>query len=229
MKPKISIVAPAFNEEKLLTVFLNGCVSELDKLKNSYEIIIVENGSQDKTFQIAKDFSRNNHNIKVFHLPKPAFGPALIKGMNIAKGDYLVVFNVDFWDKKFLNLKKLNFNKFDIYVGSKTLPESLDKRPLTRRITTFGLYLALKFIFKYQGTDTHGIKIFNRSKIIPILKKCKLKSGIFDSELLIRAQRGGLRIADIPVIIREHRPNRFGIKRILETPSDLLALYKALK
>ncbi|PIU03822.1 hypothetical protein COT44_00895 [Candidatus Shapirobacteria bacterium CG08_land_8_20_14_0_20_39_18] len=229
MPTDISIIVPAYNEEKLLPSFLNDLIFCLKEKNIDDEIIIIENGSKDKTLEIARSFSKKNNQIKTIHLAKPSFGQALRNGMMKAKGEYLVIFNVDFWDKKFLDLTKLEINKHDIIVGSKNLSQSGDNRPLVRRITTRGLGLILQLFFRYKGTDTHGIKIMNRKKILPILKQCKLKSGMIESELLIRAQRNGLRITEIPVKISEHRPNRFGYQRIFKTPGDIISLFLVFK
>lgn len=225
----LSVIVPAYNEEKLLSIFIKEVVSYLEKTCPDYELLIVENGSQDKTLEIARAFSQKNRHIKAEHLAKPSYGAALVWGMKKAKGDYLVIFNVDFWDKKFIDLAKIDLFGYDLVNGSKNLPGSYDKRPLTRRLVTRGFNLLLKILFGFLGTDTHGIKALRREKILPVLKKCKIKTGIFDSELVIRAQRAGLKFLELPVEIEEIRPNRFGFKRILETPKDLLKLYLALR
>lgn len=225
----ISVIVPAYNEEKLLSDFLKEVTDCLKKNSPDYELIIVENGSQDKTLEIARSFAKENKKVKVEHLAKPGYGKALIRGLKKAKGKYVVLFNVDFWDKRFLDLVKVNLLGYDIVTGSKNLPGSRDRRPLTRRLVTKGLSCFLRLFLGFSGTDTHGIKVLRRSKILPILKKCKTETGIFDSELLIRSQRAGLKILALPVEVEEVRPNRFGIKRILDTPGDLYHIYIALK
>lgn len=225
----ISIIIPAYNEEKLLAVFLEELSSCLRKFILPFELIIVENGSHDKTLEIANFWAKKDKRIKVIHLPKPGYGQALIKGMKIAKGDYMVIYNVDFWDVKFIDICKVDLLGYEIVTGSKNLSLSKDERPFSRRVVTRLFSLLLRILFKYKGTDTHGIKTIRRKAIISILKRCKTKTGIFDSELLIRAQRAHLKILELPVEVVEKRPNRFGIKRIWETPKDIWQLYQALK
>lgn len=225
----ISIVVPAYNEEKLLPGFLKEVTSYLEKTCPDYEIIIVENGSRDRTLEIAKDFAKKNSRVKVEHLAKPSYGKALIYGLKKASGDYLVVFNVDFWDERFIDLVKVNLLGYDIVTGSKNLSGSSDRRPFSRRVVTRGFSFFLNIFLGYKGTDTHGIKTLRRSKVFPLIRKCRTQTGIFDSELLVRAQRAGLKILELPVEISEKRPNRFGIKRILETPKDIVKLYLALR
>lgn len=225
----VSVIAPAYNEEKLLPSFLKEVTEYLEKGGFNYEVIIVENGSQDKTLAVARVFSQKNKSVRVEHLTKAGYGRALICGFKKAKGDFIVVYNVDFWDKRFLDLVKVDLLGYDLVTGSKNLPGSFDKRSFSRKLVTKSFALFLRLLLGYKGTDTHGIKTLRSSKINPILKKCRTETGIFDSELLVRSQRAGLKILELPVEISEKRANRFGIKRILETPKDILKLYLALR
>lgn len=225
----LSIIVPAYNEEKLLPGFLKEVTAYLKKANPDYELIVVENGSQDRTLEIARIFAKKDKRIRVEHLSRPAYGKALIGGIKQARGDYVAIFNIDFWDERFIDIVKEDLLGYDIITGSKNLPESCDKRPLSRRLVTKGFNLFLRIFFRYKGTDTHGIKVLRRNIVMPIVKKCRTKTGIFDSEFLVRAQRVGLKILELPVEITEKRPNRFGIKRILETPGDIWNLCQALK
>ena len=227
--PLLSIIVPAYNEELLLPEFLREVCLCMEKSALGHEIIIIENGSEDRTLEIAKNFSTKNSNIVVEHLNKPGYGQALIRGIKLAKGKYILIYNVDFWDKKFIDLVKVDLLGYDIVVGSKSLPGSSDKRSFLRRFITKITNFLLKLLLGFSGTDTHGIKVFSTDKIIPVLRKCKTRTGIFDSELLIRAERMGLKILELPVSLVEKRPNRFGIKRIIETPKDFWQLYQVLQ
>ncbi len=143
---KLSIILPAKDEEELLPSVLKEIVSYLKKTGLSYELIVVENGSTDNTFKIAKDFSKENTRVRVERLEKPAYGEALIHGINKARGDYIVIFNVDFWDKKFIDITKIKLLGYDIVTGSKNLPGAVDNRPLARRLITRGYNFLLDFI-----------------------------------------------------------------------------------
>lgn len=225
----ISVIVPAHNEEKLLPEFAREVTSYLEKNLPNYELLIVENGSTDKTLEIAKRFAQKNKRIKVYHLPKPSYGEAALRGFKEARGSYIIFFNVDFWDRRFIDLVKVDLLGYDVIAGSKNLPGSRDERPFSRRFISRGLNIFLKVFFGYPGTDTHGIKVFHQRRLLPILKRCKTKTGIFDSELLIRAQRKGLKILELPVEVVEKRPSRFGVRRILETPRDIWQLCQHLR
>jgi len=226
--PNISVIVPAYNEEKLLPTFLKEITLALKKIGLSNEIILVENGSNDLTLNIARKFAIKNKNLKVLHLDNPGYGKALVHGLRAAKGQYWIIYNVDFWDKKFLDLTIIDLLGYDLIIGSKNLPGSKDDRSFIRRLITISFNFSLKILFGFQGTDTHGVKAIRSTKAIAILKQCKTNTGIFDSEFVIRLQRAGLNILELPVRITEKRANRFGIKRMFQTPGDLLMLYKAL-
>mgnify|MGYP001607864908 FL=1 len=126
-------------------------------------------------------------------------------------------------------LTKVNILEQDIIIGSKCLPGSLDFRGFRRRAVTKVFNLFLNLFLGYRGTDSHGIKLLRLQTVLPILKLCKTKTGIFDSELMIRSQRGGLKILELPVTVKEIRPDRFGLNRLLKTPLDIYKLYISLK
>jgi glycosyltransferase involved in cell wall biosynthesis len=228
-KPKISVIVPVHNEEKLINAFIREVTVFCKKQKISYELILVENGSTDKTKDLILLQIRKNPNIKLITLQKPGYGQALKTGLLRASGNYLVVYNVDFWDPALFRLASDGLVGADIILGSKTLPASTDNRPFSRRLITFIFNTVVRHLFSYPGSDTHGIKVFRRNKILPILKKCRTTSGIFDTELMILASRNGLMIKEIPVKLKEVRPARFGLKRLFQTPPDLLRLISAVK
>ncbi len=225
----LSIVTPVFNEEEIVANFIDKLSFFLKKEKIDYELILVENGSTDKTPAIISDAAKKNSKLRVFHLPRPSYGQALRLGLKRAIGDYSVVFNVDFWEPKFLTMAtKQNLLGADILVGSKNLPLSKDERPLKRKLITRGFMVFLRLFLGFKGTDTHGIKVFRRSVLDRLLSRCRLSSGLFDTELLIRAQRTGFKITEVPVRVKEIRRPRFK-GRFLDTPKDICELFLALQ
>lgn len=226
MKTKVSVVLPARNEEQLIKSCLTDIYKFLDSKKYAYEILVVINGSSDETLNIVKELSLKNKNIKIVD-SKAGYGQALKKGMQVAKGDYVVIFNVDFYDLKMIDLVDIDLYGRDLVMGSKMAHWSEDKRELQRRIFSFGYNLLLKALFGFRGSDTHGIKVMKRIVVDKILKKCKTTSGIMDTEFVIKAQRDNFKIADFPVVVEEKRGPRFP-NRLLSTPIDIYSLYKSL-
>lgn len=225
---RLSIVLPARNEEQLILKTLNSIYSYLKNKEYKSEVIIVLNGCSDKTEELVKNF-KSDKNLKLVILKsKPGYGHALKKGMGFAKGKYIAIFNVDFFDLKMIDLMEIDLYGRDLVMGSKMAHWSEDRRGLSRKIFSYVYNFLLKVFFSFKGSDTHGIKIMRRSVISKVLKKCKTTSGIMDTEFVIKTQREGFKIADFPVVVEEKRIPRFS-NRLFSTPIDIYNLYKSLR
>lgn len=225
---KLSIIIPAYNEEEYVESSVSALIRDL-KANNidGFEVIIIENGSSDNTLNICRSLQRTYpQELRLVSLPDANYGKALKAGIKNASGKNIAIFNIDFWDIKFLKDALLLLKENDFIVGSKVLAGSHDKRPLTRKAVTMFLNILIKYTFKYEGTDTHGIKAIRNDKVSMFIDKCVLEKELFDTELMIRAQRMGLTIAELPVEVAEIRPTRYGfLKRACCTLRDLTRLY----
>lgn len=231
---KLSIVIPIYNEEAILEREVGSIVSDMKKVLPDvqYELLLVENGSHDRTHAIAEDLARRHLEIRAMHLPNAEYGAALKHGLLKAQGEFVVLFNIDFWDVPFIRkaLDLLNAEYLDMIVGSKTMQGAEDTRPLVRRIITRLFNLLLRKVFGFSGTDTHGIKFLRRNKMVPIIEACKTEREIFDTEFVMRAQLAGLKSEEIPVVCEERRKTTYTIlKRIPRTVKDLIILFFTLR
>jgi glycosyltransferase involved in cell wall biosynthesis len=224
---KVSIVLPARNEEQLIGATLSDILKYFKNKNYRYEILVVINGCTDKTVEIVNSHTNKNKNVKIIN-SKPGYGLALKKGMQSSMGQYVVIFNVDFYDLKLIDLVDIDLYGRDLIMGSKMAHWSEDKRSNLRKMYSLGYNLLLKILFGFKGSDTHGIKVMRKEVINKILKKCKTNSGIMDTEFVIKAQRENFKIADFPVVVDEKREPRFP-NRLFSTPVDLYNLYKSLK
>ena len=224
--PNFSIVIPVYNEANVISQQIRKLVSELEKQRiNDWELILVENGSNDQTKEVAKKNCRQYPKVKLIILPKAEYGAAIKEGIKNSVYPFIVLFNIDYWSITFLR-KSLIFMKsnpdYDIVLASKTHDESTDKRPLQKKvITKFFNKIILQKIFKYPGTDTHGIKTF-RKTILPLMKNCYSKHFIFDTELLLKAKQNKFKIKEFPIKVKELRKSPSNIiRRIRITIIDL--------
>lgn len=224
----LSIILPTRNEELLINRTIDDILKYLSKRKiTDYEILVVINGTNDKTKEIVLQESRTNKKIKVIE-SKPGYGFALRKGLKESKGGYVIVYNVDFYDLNMIDLASIDLYGKDFIVGSKMAHWSEDKRTNVRKCVSWAFNLYLKTFFGFKGSDTHGIKIMKKDVVDNVLPKCKTTSGIFDTEFVLRSQYAGYKFADFPVLVEEKRPPRFS-QRILQTPKDVYNLYHSLK
>jgi hypothetical protein len=100
-------------------------------------------------------------------------------------------------------------------VGSKAMKGASDQRPLLRRAATRIINGMLRVALDFRGTDTHGLKAFTRSALLPIVEACVIDRDLFASELVIRASRADLRVLEIPVRLHEKRPPAINlVKRV---------------
>lgn len=224
---KISIILPTRNEEQLIKDTIISITSFFIKIKYDYEILVVLNGSSDKTEKIVKELSKDNKSLIILK-SKPGYGYALRKGLIMAKGEYLAIFNVDFFDLDMIRLADIDLYGKDLIIGSKMTPWSVDDRPMIRKFISSFLNTLLKILFGFRGSDTHGIKLMRKKLSDKILPMCQTYSGIFDTEFVIRTQKEGFEIADYPVKIIEKRSSRFS-NRLFQTPGDMFKLWKAMK
>ncbi len=223
---KVSVILPSRNEEQLLKNAILDVFKYIKNKKYSFEILVVENGSDDNTEEIIRNLQKAHKEIKLLK-SKPGYGYALRKGIENAAGEFIIIFNVDFYDLRLIDLIDIDLYGRDFIIGSKMANWSKDKRSKTRKFVSYLFNKYLNIALGFKGSDTHGIKIIKREVIKNVYKKCKTTSGIFDTELVIRAQRAGYKFADFPVTVEEKRPPRF-TQRLIDTPKDIYNLTRSL-
>jgi len=222
----VSVVIPVYNEEGLLETAVTDLVAKMNEIPLVYEIIIAENGSKDRTREIAQSLTKKFRNIRVLHESEPNYGRALKKGIEEARGAICICDEIDICDVGFYRraLNILTEDKADMVIGSKRHPESADKRPWIRRFATLVINLLLRVLLGFKGSDTHGLKAFHTQRLLPIVQSCVVEKDLFASELVIRAQRAGLRIVEIPLFITEKRKPSINLFR--RVPNVLWNLFR---
>jgi glycosyltransferase involved in cell wall biosynthesis len=222
-----SVIIPVYNEADILQDTLSELTSKLEqRFGHGWELILVENGSRDTSYDLCQWWAKNVSNVRAFHLPCPSYGQALQLGILKARQPIVVIFNVDFWDLDFLERALELCEQCDVVCGSKTLIASQDQRPLWRRLVTYLFNAALRLSLNFSGTDTHGIKVFRREPFVPLARKVRAERELFDTELLLRASRQGYILAELPVTVIEKRPSRYNNwRRARNTLHDLAKIF----
>lgn len=226
----ISIVLPAYNEYDTLPTTVSDVDTYLLARKEPYEIIIVENGSTDNTADVGQELSEQYPAVVFFKESIADYGNALRRGFRESHGDIIVNFDVDFYDVDFLEravtiIRETDHARPSIVVGSKRTIGANDERPPLRRLATFVFSTILRVGFGLGVTDTHGVKAFHRSSVAPFEEQCHYTIDLFDTELILRCERAGLVVHEIPVSVKESRPARSGLmSRIPRTLKGLLSM-----
>jgi hypothetical protein len=226
--PAVTVVLPAHNEAGMLGEAVSEVVNGLREGARSFEVVVVENGSTDDTAAIANRLAGEFPELRALSLPEPDYGRALRAGLLAAVGDVVVNFDVDFCDLGFLDRAVPMVEAADgpaVVVGSKRTAGSADTRGWQRRLVTGVFSSLLRFGFGLTVSDTHGVKAMRRSAVAPLAQHCRNGADLFDTELILRAERAGYRIAEVPVEVVEKRPARSSIRaRIPRTVKGLAAL-----
>jgi glycosyltransferase involved in cell wall biosynthesis len=224
----VELVIPVYNEEGILEGQL---VPLLENPPFPIRITIVENGSSDRTREILARLCGRYDALRAINLPRPNYGLAMRKGLEAATGEIVIVDDLDVLDTDFWKRGlEANAGGVDIVQGSKVLAGRNDSRPLIRKLATLALTGLLKLLFRYPGTDTHGPKVLQLSKISPFLAQCGTELDIFPTELVLRCFRAGLVIRELPIHLREIRATPFPLrKRVRRAVRDLFKLRRALR
>jgi glycosyltransferase involved in cell wall biosynthesis len=227
----ISIVVPAHNEEAYLRAATTTVLDGLRRRGEPFEIVIVENGSADRTAGIAAELAAAEPEVRLLQLPVADYGRALRAGFLAACGELVVNFDVDFVDLGFLDraVALARAGDMAVIVGSKRGPGAEDGRSIGRRTVTGVFSLLLHYGFGLRVRDTHGLKLLRRAPVAPLVAACRSGADIFDTELVLRAERAGLAVEEIPVRVKEQRPPRTSVAaRIPRTLLGLVRLRRTL-
>jgi len=202
-----SVVVPIYNEEEILLDSCHKILKICKKMEIDFEIIFSENGSTDKTLTLINEFSSEKSECKVISNQVANYGIALRNGFQEARNDMIISFDIDYFSEEFL-LDSLSLEKkYSAITASKRLNESQDGRKLVRRIATNFFVLILKILFQTSMSDTHGMKGIRRSSCEEEIQNVVSTQDLFDTELLLRIERSGGYIHEVPAMINEIRPS----------------------
>lgn len=231
--PEVSVVIPVYNEEEILA----DSVADLQRGfaaigLAAYEIWLAENGSRDRTAALAAELAAADPRVRTFSCASPNYGAALREGIERARGEFVVCEEIDLCDVGFhaRALELLRAGAAELVIGSKAMRGAEDRRPLWRRAATRAYNGLLRVTLGFSGTDTHGLKAFKRSALVPVVRRCVVGHDVFASELVIRAEREGVRVREIPVALAEKRaPSVHLLRRVPRVLHNLVRLMLAIR
>lgn len=229
MSRSVSIVVPVYNEAGFIPWALPRMVEEVVRAAPDAEVLLVENGSSDDTGRVATEVAAGTP-VRVISLAAPDYGAAMRHGFLVSDGEWVVNFDIDYFSGEFLNTVLSQPPEVDMVIASKRDPESTDRRPLVRRVATRVFNLLLRFILGSRVSDTHGMKGFRRSLVDDLGPLVISTKDLFDTELVIRAERAGYRILEVPVEVAEIRAARSSlVRRVPRTIAGLFRIRRLLR
>lgn len=224
-------MVPAHNEGAHIYGNIREIQRVFDEIGCRYELIVIDDGSKDETYENAQKATKGFSNIIVKRMRQNrGKGRALKYGFHFAKGD-LVAFldaDLDLHPEQIQNLFKImNEEEVDVVIGSKRHPESKLKYPWHRKVISNVYFFLIKIMFGLPIKDTQtGIKLFKYEVLKKIFPKVLIKRYAFDLELLANAHHLGYEIAEAPITLNYQRfMGRIGLKAIYHTGLDTLAIF----
>ena len=227
----LSVVIPAYNEEKRLPKTLKSINDYLVKQSYGYEIIVVNDGAKDKTADVVKSLMPTIKNLQLIdNKVNQGKGAVTRQGMLAAKGKYRIFTDAD--NSTTINQVEKMFPEFekgfDVVIGSRDVKGAILNPPQgpARRFVGNVFNLMVQVILGLWGVwDTQcGFKAMTEKATLEIMPMCKVNRFAFDPEILILARRKGYKIKEIPVIWVNDLQSTVTIKAIYRMLRDLLGI-----
>lgn len=228
MNQKVSVVIPAYNENNIICEMLKECTKSLEEI--DHEIIIVDDGSLDGTYDKVVEFSKNHKTIKVVNYgDNHGKGFAIRYGAKFATGDMVAFIDADLniHPRQILRLvKQMEESKADIVVGSKRHKDSKVKYPLNRKIYSDLYYCFVWMLFGIPIKDTQvGLKLYKREVVEKIFPIVLVKRYAFDIEILANAHKMGYKMVEAPIDINMDFDSKVNKKAIWNMFWDTCAVF----
>lgn len=202
LNPFLSIVIPAHNEQNRLPGSLEQILHFLKRQSFSSEIIVVENGSIDHTYQIAQQYAKQNANLFVMQSEKGK-GAAVQRGMLAAKGEYRFMCDADL-SMPVEEIRKFSppaLQNFEIAIASREAKGAVRfNEPSYRHWGGRGINFLIQMLILPGLNDTQcGFKCFRADVAEDVFKRQTLHGWSFDIEVLYIARRHGYHIVEVPI------------------------------
>ena len=226
----ITIVIPVHNEAAFLPGALPKLFDDIASVDADITVVIAENGSSDGTADLVRTAMDDREGLSLLELPEPDYGAAMRAGFVHAETDWVVNFDIDYFSGEFLTKALALSDDADIVLASKRVAGADDQRGFVRRLATWVFNLVLRFVLGSGVSDTHGMKLVRKTVVDDIVPDVISTVDLFDTELVVRAERAGYRIAELPVAVAELRDSRSNLlKRVPRTLKGVWRIRRALR
>lgn len=228
---ELSVFFPAYNEEANITKTVQDALTILPEVASKYEIIIVDDGSTDKTGEIAKELARENEFVKVIHhSPNQGYGASLKSGFYNSQYPWIAFTDSD-GQFDFSQISKFieKTKEAEVIIGYR-----LDRKDShLRKLFGWGWTRLANLLLGINVRDVDcGFKLIRKEVIEKITPLESVRGGMISPELLAKARKAGFKITQVGV---HHYPRKIGqqsganFKVILNSFVDLLRLWEKIK
>jgi len=213
--PTLSVVIPAYNEERRLPRTLTETLSYFHRQPYTSEILVVDDGSRDQTAAIVRTFQRESDSVQLVHSDvNHGKGHSVRRGVLHARGDYILFMDADLatsLDAVVPLLAELTEDRADVVIGSRRLARSKVTTSLPRKLLSWGFSWSRRLLTDVHFEDTQcGFKGFRGAAARAIFSEQRLRGWTFDVELLMLAERQGWRVTELPVAWEDVEGSKIG-------------------
>jgi glycosyltransferase involved in cell wall biosynthesis len=226
---EVTAIIPVFNDRTSLAITLPKSIETLSEISSKFEIIVAEDGSNDGSTDYVRQFEKQDGRVHLLHHDeRQGRGRALSEAIRRSNGTIICYFDVDLaTDMQHLSgLISAIREGADISTGSRLLPSSDIARTRGREIASRSYNFLVRLFLGSKIYDHQcGFKAFNRNRILPLLPAIQSNHWFWDTELLVRAQRDGYKVAELPVRWRAGKGTTVKMKDIFEMGTAILRLW----
>ncbi len=220
MSTYLSVIIPAYNEEKRLPRSLHIILGYLHNQTYSWEIIVVDNGSNDKTAELVKEKMLSEPNLQLINDAAYGKGWAVHRGLLAAKGEWRLFTDADNSTDIGEIEKLLPYTKesFDVIVSSRKIKGASINiaQPLIRKVLGNLFRWVVSIIVPTGIVDTqNGFKLFSAKAVQTIFPKQKIYYWAFDVEILALARKFSFKIKEVPIVWNDAELSRVNIRGML--------------
>lgn len=225
VSPNLSVVLPAYNEEETIRVVIERTDSAARKTGLSYELIVVDDGSEDKTKQEVLRYSRRNDSVRLVECEgNLGKGFALTRGFFNSLGDVIVFLDADTDVEPEGIVDFVEALRYaDLVIASKRHPESRIEASFSRKFLSCAFNFIVRLVVGMDIKDTQtGLKAVRKSALRQVFPLLSVKRYAFDVELIAVSKLLSLRIMELPVELRLTKG--FKLKEIFRMLLDVLGI-----
>jgi dolichol-phosphate mannosyltransferase len=224
----ISVIMPAHNLETQIVSSVEKARKVLEEISPDYEVVVVDDGSSDSTSSEVSSI-RDERVTFVRNHVNQGKGYSVKRAVRVTRGQYVIMLDAD----NDLNYGKLKrylslLDNNDIVIASKRHPRAVYQAPLSRKFLSLAFNALVRLLTGVNRSDTQaGVKAFKGDVLKRVMKFVLVKRYAFDVEMLVVANLLGLKVAEVPVTVRQSR--RFSVKGVMYMLIDLLGIAYRLR
>ncbi len=228
---RYSIVVPAFNEERRIATTLDCLLHHFEDRVSKLEILVVDDGSTDRTSDVVLWYRRKTYRVKLLKVPHGGKGYAVRQGVTRAHGEFIFLCDADLKQgvSQLAKLELALMQGADIAIGSRWVGgnPAKNRQPHYRRVSSRIFNFCAHNLLGLEFKDTQcGLKAFTREAAQALFEHQSIDGWGFDPELLLLARRFGYKIAEVPIELdHDYRTSRFRpLRDGLTTFTELFAI-----